>query len=176
MKTIITFFLLFLLTITLSILGNCGGNEPYEWYIRAQVKIITPTSEDNFSFYEPCHLFSSEIDQETYWEIDAIKSKPPFGIYICWKESFITGPGTFQIEEGFQTLFILLMRAHPTEPGWNRYSEVDEGSVTFTQIGYQSGDIIEGSFDQLYLYDWDAETHIEVDNGTFRCRVEKYSN
>jgi hypothetical protein len=171
-KTLITFLLFFLLTITFLFLENCGGNETYERYIRAQVKIVTPTSEDSFSFDEPCYLFSSEIDQETYWEIDAIDSIVPFGIYICWKESFIIGPGTFQLEEGSQTLFIWLMRAHPTKPGWYRYSEIEEGSVTFTQIGYQSGDIIEGSFNQLYLSDLDVEMHIEVNNGTFSCRME----
>jgi hypothetical protein len=63
------------------------------------------------------------------------------------------------------------MRADPIEPGWYRYSELDEGSIIFFQVGYQSGDIIEGSFDQLQLYDWDADTLIEVSNGTFCCRV-----
>lgn len=172
MKTHIPFFSLLLLTVTLMFAGNCGNNEAYEWYLRAQVKIVTPTSEDSFNFDEPCYLFTGEIDDETYWEIDAIDRSVPFGIYIGWKESFVTSPGTFQAERGFQTLYIWLMRAHPSEPGWYRYSEIDEGSVTFTQVGYQSGDIIDGSFDQLYLYDFDAETNIEVNNGTFRCRVE----
>jgi hypothetical protein len=172
MKQHIPTFLLLLLTVTLLFVGNCGNNDAYEWYLRAQVKIVTPTSEDSFSFDEPCHLFTGEIDDEIYWEIDAIDQSVPFGIYIGWKESFIAGPGTFQVERGFQTLYVWLMRADPYEPGWYMYSEIDEGSVTFTQVGYQSGDAIEGSFDQLYLYDWGAETHIEVNNGTFRCRVE----
>ena len=172
MKKIIPLFLLLLPVIIFSFVGNCGGNETYEWYVRAQVKIVTPTSEDSFSFDERCYLFSDKIDQETYWEIDAIDSSVPFGIYIYWKESFITGPGTFQVDDGgLSNLDIWIMRASPIEPGWFRYSEVDEGSVTFTQVGYQSGDIIEGSFDQLYIYDWDVDTHIEVNNGTFRCQV-----
>lgn len=172
MKTLIPFFYLFLLTITLLFVGNCGSNEAYEWYIRAQVKIVTPTSEDSFSFDERCHLVSGEIDEETYWEINAVDRSVPFGIYIGWKESFVTGPGTFQAESGFQSLYIWLMQEDPTDPGWYIYSEVDEGSVTFTQIGYQNGGIIEGSFDQLYLYEWGVETQIEVDNGIFRCQVE----
>jgi len=152
-KTHIPFFLLLPLTVILLFVGNCGNQESYEWYIRAQVKIVTKTSEDSFSFYEPCYLFSVVIDTETFWEIDAIDESMPFGIYIAWKESFITGPSTFQIENGIQNLSIVLMREDPFKTGWYLYTEVEEGSVTFTQVGYQSGDIIEGSFDQLYRYD-----------------------
>jgi hypothetical protein len=63
-------------------------------------------------------------------------------------------------------------KAHPTEPGWFTYYFVYEGIITFTQVGYQSGDIIEGTFDQLYVYDWEVEEYIEVNDGSFRCQVE----
>ena len=98
----------------------------------------------------------------------------PFGIYIGWKESFITGPGTYQVDKGSLNLYIVLMRAHPTKPGWFRYTWLNEGSVTFTQVGYQSGDLIEGIFDQLLLEsDTSDETiHIEVNEGVFRYRME----
>jgi hypothetical protein len=153
--------------------GNCGNNETYEWYIRAQVKIVTPTSEDSFSFDERCNIFSTESDQDIQWVIEASDmSVPFFGIAIGWEESFISGPGTFQVDEGDSNLVPVIGREHHTKLGWIRYYFVDEGIITFTQVGYQSGDIIEGTFDQFRVYDLGLEENIEVDNGTFRCRVE----
>ena len=172
MKKLIPLSLLLLPAVIFSFGGSCGGNETYEWYIQAQVNIVTPTTEDSFSFDERCYLFSDEIDEETYWEIDAIDRSMPFGIYIIWKESFITGPGTFQAFEGYSNLYIIILRADPIEPGWFIYYSVEEGIITFTQVGYQSGDIIEGTFDQLRVYDWELEEYIEVDDGTFRCQVK----
>ena len=172
MKKLILCYLL-ILTATLSFIGNCGNNDAYEWYIRAQVKIVTPTSEDSFSFDERCNITSDEIDQDIRWAIEASDmSAPFFGIAISWKESFISGPGTFQVDEGDFNLLPVIGRADPTAPGWYIYYFIDEGIITFTQVGYQSGDIIEGTFDQFRVYDWELEENIEVDNGTFRCRVE----
>ncbi len=172
MKKLIPLFLLLLPAVIFSFGGSCGGNETYEWYIRAQVNIVTPTSEDSFSFNERCNITSDEIDQDIRWVIEASGMSVPFGIAIVWRESFISDPGTFQAFEGYSNLYIIIMRADPIEPGWFIYYPVEEGIITFTQVGYQSGDIIEGTFDQLRVYDWELEEYIEVDDGTFRCQVK----
>ena len=172
MKTLVRFLFTVLLTITLPVVIGCGSKEDFNQYMRAQVKITTQTSENSFGFDERCYLFSDVIDGETYWEIDATDMKVPFGIYIGWKESFISGPGTYQIESGFQNRFAVIMRADPFQPGWYEYSEAQSGSVTFTHLGYRGGDTIKGTFDRVSLYDYDEDTLIEVNNGTFRCRVE----
>ena len=58
MKKLIPLLLLLLLVVIFSFGGNCSDYETSEWYIRAQVKIVTPTSEDSFSFDERCNLLS----------------------------------------------------------------------------------------------------------------------
>ena len=171
MKRFIPLVLLLLPAVLFSFGAGCGGNEAYEWYIRAQVNIVTPTSEDSFSFNERCNIRSYRIDQDIHWNIEASDMSVPFGIVINWKESRISGPGTFQVDEVYPNLVIFVARANHPEPDVITFYFVDEGIITFTQVGYQSGDIIAGTFDQLRMYDSELDENIEVDNGTFRSQV-----
>jgi hypothetical protein len=134
--------------------------------------IISQTSTDSFFFNEFCKISYYEIDQDKQWSIEAYDWNMPFMIGLIWNESFISGPGSFQAFEGYDELSTWIMRAHPTDPGWYSFYSVNEGIVTFTQVGYQSGDIIEGTFDQLRVYDWEADERIEVDDGSFLFRVQ----
>ena len=170
MKRLIICYLL-ILPSTLLYLGNCSSEESYEWYLQAHVNILTPTSDNSFSFYERSTINYDEMDQEIIWVISANDPSVPFGISISWKESFISGPGSFQVGEDFPDFFMMIMKIHPTEPGVIIGYFVYEGIITFTQIGYQSGDIIEGTFDQLRVHESEVDEYIEVDDGIFRSQV-----
>ena len=168
MDRFILFVLIFIPAVFFSLSVGCVNNLDYEWYIQAQVKIVTPSSENSFTFDEPCYIFSYEVDQDTRWDIYATDMDTPFGISISWKESFLSGPDSFQASD---EISISITRENPN-PGYSmRISDVDEGNITFTQVGYQSGDIIEGTFDQLRLDEWDIEKNIEINGGVFRCKV-----
>ena len=148
--------------------SGCVTGLPSEWYMQAYVQIVTATSETGFTFHEPCFSFSYEIDQDTRWHLYANDMDMPFGISISWKESSLSGPGSFQAHE---EISIWIMRENPDPEWWSRSSPVDEGLITFTQVGYRSGDVIEGTFDGLRLSEWDMEKDIEVRGGVFRCRI-----
>ena len=139
-------------------------------FIQAQVAI---EGGDTFQFREPCTTTSVDFAGETSWSAEARDVARPFGFVLSWRESFVTGPGSFGPNEGVGDLDLFLVRAHPTEPGNVRASGVSEGQVVFEQVGYEPGDAIEGTFDGIVLdrNEPDDVVHIEADSGIFRCRV-----
>lgn len=151
--------------------GSGPGDDPPEFYIRATV---TMTDGTTFEFNEPCRVSDLEMNDEVTWGIEAVNPAVPFGLVISWKETWITGPGTHDVSEGLMDLSTMVVREHPTDPTQIRMSGATDGTLVFEQIGYSSGDLIGGTFDNVRLDrdEPDDTVHILAVNGQFHCQVE----
>jgi hypothetical protein len=157
------------------LLAACGGNgagegDP-EYYIRATV---TMTDGTTFEFYERCDVSDLEMSGEVTWGIQAVDPSVPVGLVISWKETWITGPGTHDVNEGLMDLTTMVVREHPTDPSQIRMSGATDGTLVFEQVGYSSGSLIDGTFDNVRLDrdEPDDTVHILATSGEFHCRVE----
>lgn len=132
------------------------------------------TDGTTFEFNERCTVTPVTISDETTWSIEASDPSVSFGLVFSWKETYITGPGTHDANEGLFDLSTMVVREHPTDPTRISMSSAGEGTVVFEQIGYSPGSLIEGTFDDVRLDrdDLDDTVHILAVNGRFHCRVE----
>jgi len=156
---------------------GCGGDDTSgngDSYIRGEVTITKPQSGGGLHFDESCHVSSLEEGGEIYWGIEAKDMEYPFGVIMTWKQSLVTGPDTFQLGGGTADVSAMFIRAHPTEPGTIRMSGIGEGSVTFSAVGYDAGDVFGGTFESFLMErsDPDDTITIEMDSGSFRCQVD----
>jgi len=148
-----------------------GGDGNHDYFVQATVDI---DGGETFEFFESCEIDKKEISGEVQWVLIGSDGDRPFGIMIYWRQLFVTGPGSFPANSGFQDLLAMLVRAHPTESGRVLISSVEGGTVNFDLVGYGSGDPIEGTFDDILMSrdEPDNTIRISVTNGVFRCKVK----
>ena len=154
------------------LLAGCNGgtDADAEYFIRASV---TMTDGSSFEFHEACVVSQTTVSDESTWGLEAMDPTVPFGLVFFWKEEYITGPGSHDVNEGLMDMSTMVVREHPTDPSQIRMSGVSEGTIVFEQIGYDTGDLIEGTFDDIRLDrdETDDTVHIQVVDGSFHCRI-----
>lgn len=130
--------------------------------------MVTMTDGTQFLFEESCDVSS----QNTTFGFEGIDRGRPFGVLATWDMTAVAQPGTYSADDG-DMVQMWIARPHPTEPASIRASTVSSGTITFTAVGYQSGDLIEGTFDGVTLVrtDIDDMVNIRLDDGVFTCTV-----
>jgi hypothetical protein len=129
---------------------------------------VTLTDGTGIVFDESCQVSS----QENIFGFEGVDRAAPFGILATWDRTVVAQPGTFDASDSGMALMWVL-RQHPTDASSVRISTVSSGVITFTAVGYESGDLIEGTFDDVILVrnDVDDMVNIRLDDGTFTCIV-----
>ncbi len=130
--------------------------------------LVTLTDGTTFAFEESCEVSS----QGSVFGFEGVDRGMPFGILATWEQAAVAQPGTFDASNSGMALMWVL-RQHPTDASSVRISTVSSGTITFTAVGYESGDLIEGTFDDVILVrnDVDDMVNIRLDDGAFSCTV-----
>jgi hypothetical protein len=155
-----------LLLCVLAVGGTACGGDGGGGGVTARVTLTDGTT---FDFDEPCEV---SVSGDTF-TIGGTDAGRPFGIAATWSSTVVVEPGTFDAASGVQNVLMFIMREHPTDPEMIRISSVNSGSITIDTLGYESGDTISGTFDDVELIrdDPDDMVHIRLDDGTFTCTV-----
>jgi hypothetical protein len=130
---------------------------------------VTLTDGTTFTLSESCIVDS---DRST-WGFEGVDYDRPFGVVATWDRGVVSQPGTFGADDLADSVLMFLLREHPTDDTMVRVSSVNGGTITFTEVGYESGDRIAGTFDGVVLTrdDPDDMVMITVEDGAFDCEV-----
>jgi hypothetical protein len=130
---------------------------------------VTLTDGTTFRLDQRC-LVSNEINN---WAIEGYDQERVFGAIATWDRSVVAQPGMFSADDLADSVLMFIVREHPTDPSMVRLSSVNSGSIVFTEIGYDSGDRIAGTFDDVQMMrdDPDDMVMIRLDDGAFECEV-----
>jgi hypothetical protein len=155
-----------LLVCVLPLGAACGGGDGGGGTFTASVTLTDGTT---FAFDEPCEV---SITGDTI-SIGGTDQGRPFGIAATWNSTVVLEPGTFDAATGVQNVLMFIMREHPTDPEMIRISSVNSGTITIDTLGYESGDVISGTFDDVVMMrdEPDDMVNIRLDDGSFSCTV-----
>lgn len=142
-------------------------------YVRGEGSLTDGT---RFELDRPCHVTgfgwtTPEGVHTQWWALQGHDPEVAVGVEIAWKDEYVTGPGTFEANEGDSDVMTSILRQDPDDPAETVGTSATGGTVTFDAVTNERGSVVEGSFDVALDRDEpDDRVHIAI-SGLFRCRI-----